>query len=997
MGRIEATADGARVILLGASDYPYQPHLSNPRFRDSAAAVRDYFLDPAGFGLRADNWLDLFDAETEAPGQYERIKAFLQQRATGQTDVLVYYIGHGSVDGREFMLSQRSSRPDAPYTRLRFKDLHQVVRAEARHARKFFVLDCCFAGAAMRELMSDDGPTQLAIASAKEAARDDEAHKGTALLCASSQDEAARAPEGETLTMFTGALLQALRSGPGEARQLTLNQARDRAWDVMRKRFAGQAVRPQVHSPDQSQGDIAATVALLRERVEAGAAAQRLAAAGTIADVLAGGLPPGKDALRCVVVSRERALEPLEDPLLKHVRLALELAAPAIAAEAGHSAAPILAELAVARAYTSEDQLARAVHALCQAEAVVFDLTGFEPGVVFLLGVRSVARRGVTICSVGGKDHLAGDQLDIPFNLQLLNLAAHSARQVKMGPGLRPKELLARKLVSGLHDAASRPRYLDLPAFDAVRELGLQSSDYKGIGHAKEVLVLCPFSTSYRERNWERTIDAELPGKLVKHLRDQEVPVDAQPRLARLVDLDTPRLVTQTLFESIRRTDMCLVDWTGLRANVMFEAGVRMATNRLGAVHIVEQREDGAFALPEDPPPPPHAALMLQLFDPVPYSCESGVVEPFEAMIGRFETALEQDRAGHVGAIYRAMGEALDDDVSAHPSAVDEDLVHEANLLFSDDQESTGISPILFHDVASTLVERSRRAAEERRLAAWLYMHHRYSGTDLAADAQRALRFDLLSVQVRRWARQAGRQDLVALIGASSVRPSADPGADLASVAARVKARKEEAKDCRDAGDLKGAVDVLTQTVTMLKASRWYASMLDSAEVGEGEKAVAAHLADCLGMLGGNHRRMKSLELALAAFEEGSRWEGDDRLDVQSSYNLVNEIVLPLEMGRSTATEQRNRLRIAVDAIGRQVHGARRNDRWAWADLGQCQLLLDDLPGARTSYARVRSLGDADTLRSVLPVLQKLKDALRDERDAAIAEALGAGIAELSG
>ncbi len=988
----DAAAGSTRVILLGASDYPHEPRLSNPRFLASAAAVRDYFLDPAGFGLRAEHLLDLFDAEADAPGQYERIKAFLGQRGAGRRDVLVYYIGHGSVDGREYLLSQRSSRPDAPYTRLRFKDLHQVVRSEARHARKFFVLDCCFAGAAMRELMSDDGPTQLAIASAREAAKDDEAHKGTALLCASSQDEVARAPEGEALTMFTGALLQALRAGTGAPQRLTLNQARDRAWDVMRERFAGQAVRPQVHSPDQSQGDIAATVALLPERVAAGAATRPPGPASAIPDVLAEALPAGADTLRCLVVSPERPAAPGTAPLLQQVRRALELAAPAIVAESGRSQPPVLARLEAARAYDGEDGLTRAVHALCQAEAVVFDLTGFEPGVVFLLGVRSVARRGVTVCSVGG-EHLAGEQLDIPFNLQLLNLAAHSAGQMRMGPGLRPPELLARKLVSGLRDLAGRPRYLDLPAFDAVRELGLQSNDYKGIAAAEEVLVLCPFSPAYRDRNWTNAIAAELPAKLASRLSSAAARADALPRLARLVDLDTPRLVTQTLFESIRRTDMCLVDWTGLRANVMFEAGVRMATNRLGAVHIVEQRDDGAAELPADAPA--HAAAMLRLFAPVPYSCEPGVVEPFEAMIDRFEAALVRDRAGHVGAVYRAVGEALDADASAQPSAVDDDLVHEANLLFSDDQESTGISPILFHDVADTLVERARRAAEERRLAAWLYMHHRYGAAELAADPRRALRFDLLSVQVRRWARQAGRQDLVDLIGASAVRPSADPGADLAGLAARVKARKEEAKDCRDAGDLAGAVAVLTQTVAMLQASRWYASMSGDAEVGAGEQALAAHLADCLGMLGGNHRRMNALDLALATFVEGSRWERDERLDVQSSYNLVNAIVLPLEMGRSTATAQRRSLRQAIEAIVRQVHGARRNDRWAWADLGQCQLLLGDVAAARASYARMRSLGDADTLRSALPVLQRLQDALR-ERDPSIAAALAEGIAGLS-
>ena len=98
-------------------------------------------------------------------------------------------------------------------------------------------------------------------------------------------------------------------------------------------------------------------------------------------------------------------------------------------------------------------------------------------------------------------------------------------------------------------------------------------------------------------------------------------------------------------------------------------------------------------------------------------------------------------------------------------------------------------------------------------------------------------------------------------------------------------------------------------------------------------------------MLGGNHRRLEQLDRALLAFQDGARIEAADRLEVLSSYNLVNAIVLPIEMKDSTATQQRSALRKAVEAIARQVHGARRNDRWAWADLGQCQLLLGEAGG----------------------------------------------------
>ena len=62
---------------------------------------------------------------------------------------------------------------------------------------------------------------------------------------------------------------------------------------------------------------------------------------------------------------------------------------------------------------------------------------------------------------------------------------------------------------------------------------------------------------------------------------------------------------------------------------------------------------------------------------------------------------------------------------------------------------------------------------------------------------------------------------------------------------------------------------------------------------------------------------------------------------------------------------QRPFIEKAVSALSRQVRGERRSDRWAWADLAQCQLLLGDQAGTLQSYGRVRDLGDDDTVASV--------------------------------
>ena len=196
--------------------------------------------------------LDLYDSDEAAPRLGQRIRDFLREGAAVCKDVIVYYIGHGSFDDKEYLLSLHDSRQDAPDTRYRFKHLHQAVKSEARHARKYFVLDCCFASAAMRELMSDDAAAQVVIGEVRDGAADDEPQKGTALLCASSQSEPARAPAGETYTMFTGALLEALRADDGTPRRLTLNQVRDRAYAIMRERFRNDAVRPRARAAARS-------------------------------------------------------------------------------------------------------------------------------------------------------------------------------------------------------------------------------------------------------------------------------------------------------------------------------------------------------------------------------------------------------------------------------------------------------------------------------------------------------------------------------------------------------------------------------------------------------------------------------------------------------------------------------------------------------------------------------------------------------------------------
>jgi tetratricopeptide (TPR) repeat protein len=164
--------------------------------------------------------------------------------------------------------------------------------------------------------------------------------------------------------------------------------------------------------------------------------------------------------------------------------------------------------------------------------------------------------------------------------------------------------------------------------------------------------------------------------------------------------------------------------------------------------------------------------------------------------------------------------------------------------------------------------------------------------------------------------------------------------------------------------------------------------------VGE-ENEIASRLADCLGMLGGNQRRMNRFDDALASFVRGRKLEEDRRYSINSSYNMVNAITLPIEIGTATASEQRDALSKALQALDFQTtRGKRRLDRWAWADYGQCALLLGDLRQATTAYKEFKRLSNDDAVVSHIKVLARLRDALQS-RDEEVAQLVRDGIALL--
>ncbi|MFL6417587.1 MAG: hypothetical protein ACJ74Y_18180 [Bryobacteraceae bacterium] len=205
-----------------------------------------------------------------------------------------------------------------------------------------------------------------------------------------------------------------------------------------------------------------------------------------------------------------------------------------------------------------------------------------------------------------------------------------------------------------------------------------------------------------------------------------------------------------------------------------------------------------------------------------------------------------------------------------------------------------------------------------------------------------------------------------------SVTQSAD------ALIAKVKTREAEAKQFKLDGDYQDAIDVLSEAIDLIEQSGWR-ERVDSVEiVNDDDRTVAEHLAECYGMMGGNYRALPDvLKPALECFASGRKYEADPRFDIKSSYSLVNELIVPIEMGVATAASLRPSLERAVSVLERQVQGPRRLDRWAWADLGECRLLAGNSAGAIEAHQRFKELADPRQIRSARMVLERLAEAMR--------------------
>jgi hypothetical protein len=329
-------------VLLGASNFPLHSdtYAPNEAFLRSKRDFRAYLQDKeTGLALPDDAICDLFDLPQLPSQQLVAIGRFLEKISKGvdrgtPSNLIVYYVGHGYFAGlrQEYhvALSCLEMGYDAT-TGLKVNELAEVLKERARSFRRFVILDCCFAAEALKEFQ---GAAEDAVyAKASGAFAEDTPRRplpiprrGTALYCAAGKDNVARSPKELPHTMFTEALLDVLHRGdPQCAPYLTLSEVKDLAWE--RLQGYPNPVRPVLHSPDQTDGDIAAIVGLFpnrglkgESRIEVTAGAPPTAAAAPTAAPAVPGDSLDEHLVTEVAQALTRLVGPIAPILVKKVR-----------------------------------------------------------------------------------------------------------------------------------------------------------------------------------------------------------------------------------------------------------------------------------------------------------------------------------------------------------------------------------------------------------------------------------------------------------------------------------------------------------------------------------------------------------------------------------------------------------------------------------------------------------------------------------------------------
>jgi hypothetical protein len=372
--------------------------------------------------------------------------------------------------------------------------------------------------------------------------------------------------------------------------------------------------------------------------------------------------------------------------------------------------------------FENPHRFGRAVRELCRAHIAVFDLTEVKkcPEALVLLGIRAVARRGITLVTArfeqpGNEPAESEAPFAVPKSPFLL-------RDIGFY-GWGDEEKFIERLKKGIEEGQARaerlgPIYRDLPAYQEVRHLGPEPEDYRVQGPDDAVLLLTPFEKAYRKSNgsWLRSrVGAVAKGSRIY-----------------IVESPSPERTSSKLYTAIRRTQLCVVDWTGQSPNVFFEFGVRLAVSPKPAICVIHHEDRKRLAQSE------RARGILDLFRPLDYDNRGGpeMAQEFEQKLQTRREILDQkDSAADwplneatlsPDFVYRQVRAAIPNAAEDWSTPVWKELRRTASLILGSKPDQYPDLPVLFGD-DDAYKRQAAESAMDRLLAAWYFLERRYN------------------------------------------------------------------------------------------------------------------------------------------------------------------------------------------------------------------------------------------------------------------------------
>lgn len=735
-----------RALLIGASDYG-EGFASLPAVKQDIQLMKRE-LENRGYSVQ----ISSDETVSNATSLDREISSFCESMTEGVN--IIYFSGHGfAADQRDWIIPAKVSRKEAHTSSNQriSTDISQYVK-NSRTGVALFIIDACRDSSGFMTTKGPDTSNQWGHG------KIDLPESKLIRFFGCSQGEVCHVvqsgDEGHDVSVFTLALTRALAN---KSQNDTLNKLRDATIELCDSiaQTANPKLRRQIPCFDIS-GDIGTdTIKLLDKPVFSHAETS------TAESSQPQWTSFQAERLHCIVIesehadnddSTEKLSVKIEDVFLKsgseiwksfrqfwNGRRMIDGSVRTVPDTFRHVNAPRTV-LSVLSVFKSRETLAAVIKLIVQADLAFFDLTRFEPGVMFLLGIRAATRRGVTICS-HGHGWRVGQELDTPFNLNDLQIFSHS--ESGFTEGADPViDRLVKGIQTGFRQLLKQPNYLDLPAYDSLRELGSGIESSGTISWKELVLVLCSFRPPhYKAWNYIRR-------GILKALQDQGL---QEPQVCRLIDLRSPQLVSQSLYEYIRRVSACVMDWSLFSPSSFLELGVRLAVSPWGALQIIEERylPGGKHAIHirtqagTDEWELKQVALMQTLFGPVSYRVGNNTSfnDLIDTLVARMP--FDEDNPDY-NWIFRTVQESIE------AVSISCDAVHEALRQTADSLSDSGskqqrfeTSQILFSAGKNMKLDREQ-AALEHRIAAWFYLEYRIkAGTLPPDDARYKLYYDL--------------------------------------------------------------------------------------------------------------------------------------------------------------------------------------------------------------------------------------------------------------